>query len=85
MLERQGFTQAIAAITLPNEASVRLHERLGFRHAGTYGQVGCKLGAWQDVGLWQRPLARRPPPTRPSPLPLSCGHLRLGNRQSIRV
>jgi phosphinothricin acetyltransferase len=57
LLERQGFTQAIAAIALPNEASVTLHERLGFRHAGTYGQVGFKLGRWWDVGLWQRALA----------------------------
>jgi phosphinothricin acetyltransferase len=57
LLKAQGFTQAIAAIALPNDASVRLHERLGFRHAGTYERVGHKLGAWWDVGLWQRPLA----------------------------
>lgn len=57
MLEARGFTQAIAAITLPNPASVRLHERLGFERAGTYAQVGWKFGAWHDVGLWQRPLA----------------------------
>ena len=57
-LEAQGFTQAIAAITLPNDASVGLHERLGFTSAGVYRQVGWKLGAWHDVGLWQRPLAR---------------------------
>lgn len=56
-LEANGFTQAVAAITLPNEASVRLHERLGFALAGTYRQVGWKLGAWHDVGLWQRALA----------------------------
>lgn len=49
----QGFTQAIAAITLPNEASVALHEKVGFRQVGTYHQVGYKLGAWYDVGLWQ--------------------------------
>ncbi len=57
LLEAQGFTQAIAAITLPNEASVRLHERLGFVSAGTYRDVGHKFGAWHSVGLWQRPLA----------------------------
>jgi L-amino acid N-acyltransferase YncA len=67
-LEAQGFTQAIAAITLPNEASVRLHERLGFVQAGTYRQVGWKLGAWHDVGLWQRPLAQAAmPPAEPAP------------------
>lgn len=69
LLERQGYTQAIAAIALPNESSVVLHERLGFRHAGTYGQVGFKLGRWWDVGLWQRPLAAAPAePAEPLPL-----------------
>jgi phosphinothricin acetyltransferase len=68
MLERQGFTQAIGAISLPNEASVRLHERFGFRHAGTYREVGYKLGGWHDVGLWQRPLAApAEPPEEPRP------------------
>jgi phosphinothricin acetyltransferase len=57
ILEAQGFTQAIAAITLPNEASVRLHEAHGFRRAGVYEQVGWKLGEWRSVGLWQRALA----------------------------
>ena len=52
LIEAQGFTQAIAAISLPNPASVRLHERLGFERAGTYRQVGWKLGGWHDVGLW---------------------------------
>lgn len=66
MLEAQGFTQAIAAITLPNDASVRLHERLGFERAGTYRQVGWKLGEWHDVGLWQKALAAAGnPPAEP--------------------
>jgi phosphinothricin acetyltransferase len=68
-LTAQGFTQAIAAITLPNEPSVQLHEAAGFRPAGVYRQVGFKLGAWYDVGLWQRPLAAvRPTPDEPKPL-----------------
>jgi L-amino acid N-acyltransferase YncA len=67
-LTAQGFTQAIGAITLPNEPSVRLHERLRFRRAGIYAQVGWKLGEWRDVGLWQRPLAeQRTPPDEPRP------------------
>jgi L-amino acid N-acyltransferase YncA len=57
LLEAQGFTQAIGAITIPNEASMRLHEALGFASAGTYQKVGFKLGEWRSVGLWQRPLA----------------------------
>jgi phosphinothricin acetyltransferase len=67
-LEAQGFTQAIAAITLPNPASARLHEKLGFERAGTYRQVGWKLGEWHDVGLWQRALApAAAPPAEPRP------------------
>ena len=56
-LERQGFVHAIAAITLPNDPSVRLHERMGFERTGTYRAIGHKNGRWLDVGLWQRPLA----------------------------
>jgi len=68
MLEAQGFTQAFGAITLPNPASVALHERLGFARAGTYTKVGWKQGGWWDVGLWQRPLAPATvPPTDPKP------------------
>lgn len=63
VLEMQGYAQAIAAITLPNQASVILHERLGFRQAGTYEKVGFKFREWRSVGLWQRalcPLSTRP-------------------------
>ena len=38
-LEAQGFTQAIAAISLPNAASVRLHEKHGFAEADDIGRV----------------------------------------------
>ncbi len=57
VLEAQGYTQAIAAITLPSPGSVWLHERFGFRQVGTYEEVGFKLGEWRSVGLWQRALA----------------------------
>jgi phosphinothricin acetyltransferase len=59
MLARQGYAAAIGAIALPNDASVALHERLGFFHTGTYRQVGFKKGEWLDVGLWQKELAPR--------------------------
>lgn len=67
-LEAQGFTQAIAAITLPNHASLKLHEWLGFTEAGVYRNVGFKLGEWRSVALWQRalaPLLDRPEEPRP--------------------
>ncbi|MBF8739570.1 arsinothricin resistance N-acetyltransferase ArsN1 family B [Pseudomonas guariconensis] len=53
ILARQGFNAAYAGIALPNAGSVGLHERLGFRHIGTFPQVGFKLGQWHDVGYWR--------------------------------
>ncbi|MEZ5965682.1 MAG: N-acetyltransferase family protein [Planctomycetota bacterium] len=50
---RRGFRTAIGGITLPNDGSVRLHEGLGFRHVGTFRNVGHKFGRWHDVGFWQ--------------------------------
>jgi phosphinothricin acetyltransferase len=60
ILTGQGFRNAFAGIALPNEASVALHERMGFTHLGTYSRVGYKLGAWHDVGWWQKCLADAP-------------------------
>ena len=53
VLRAQGFFNAYAGITLPNAASVGLHEAVGFTHLGIYEKVGYKLGAWHDVGWWQ--------------------------------
>lgn len=47
------FHTAIAGITLPNPASVGLHESLGFKPVGVMREVGYKLGSWWDVGWWQ--------------------------------
>lgn len=46
----------IAVIALPNEASVGLHEKLGFEKVAHYKEVGFKLGEWIDVGSWQKML-----------------------------
>ena len=59
LLETQGFVTAVAGIALPNEASVRLHEKLGFRLLGVERGVGFKFGRWVDVARWQRDLAPR--------------------------
>jgi phosphinothricin acetyltransferase len=59
LLERQGFVTVVAGIALPNEASVALHEKLGFALSGVERGVGFKLGEWVDVGRWQRDLAPR--------------------------
>ena len=43
----------IAGISLPNDASIRLHEKLGFRKIGHFEEVGYKFGRWIDVGYWE--------------------------------
>jgi L-amino acid N-acyltransferase YncA len=53
LLAEQGFRIACAGVTLPNEASVGLHEALGFQPVGVYRRIGFKFGAWRDVGWWQ--------------------------------
>ena len=58
-----GYFQAVAGITLPNDASVGLHEALGFVAATCYRNVGHKQGAWRDVGYWQ--MALQPLQTHP--------------------
>ena len=43
----------IGGVALPNDASVRLHEKLGFRPIALFKEVGFKFGRWVDVGYWE--------------------------------
>lgn len=52
-LRGDGAHLAVAGITLPNPASVRLHEKLGFEAVGTFSEVGRKFDRWHDVGFWE--------------------------------
>lgn len=52
-LEAQGFKTLLAVIAMPNPASERLTESLGFAKVGVLRRVGWKLGRWHDVGYWQ--------------------------------
>lgn len=52
-LRASGVRTIIAGITLPNDASVALHERFGMTRVATFEKVGYKHGAWHDVGYWQ--------------------------------
>ena len=61
-----GYFQAFAGIALPNDASVALHESVGFEPLGVYRRVGFKLGAWRDVGWWQKELQPTPTTTTPA-------------------
>ena len=44
----------IGGVALPNEASVKLHERCGFKKVAHFSEVGKKFGKWIDVGFWQK-------------------------------
>jgi L-amino acid N-acyltransferase YncA len=59
LLEKQGFTSVVAGITLPNAASVALHEKLGFAACATYRDTGFKMGDWRTVQVYSRDLAPR--------------------------
>jgi L-amino acid N-acyltransferase YncA len=61
LLVHQGVYVVCAGVTLPNEASVALHESLGFVPVGVYKRVAWKFGAWQDVGWWQMQLVEADP------------------------
>jgi phosphinothricin acetyltransferase len=66
-LRAQGFHVATAGIVVPNDASVGLHEAVGFERVAFYPAIGWKAGAWRDLGWWQLRLAEpdgRPPEPR---------------------
>jgi phosphinothricin acetyltransferase len=53
-LRKRGVHAAMGGIALPNPASVRLHEKLGFQKVAHFREVGFKFGAWIDVGYWEK-------------------------------
>ncbi|HEX6509591.1 MAG TPA: arsinothricin resistance N-acetyltransferase ArsN1 family B [Chloroflexota bacterium] len=57
-LQERGFHTAIGGILVPNNASVALHEALGFEKVAHFCQVGWKFGKWHDVGYWELILGR---------------------------
>jgi L-amino acid N-acyltransferase YncA len=67
VLRRQGYFKACAGITLPNPASVGLHEAVGFKLIGVYRGIGYKLGSWHDVAWYEtelQPEIANPPEPR---------------------
>lgn len=52
-LAERGCHLVIGGIALPNEASVALHEKLGYEKVAHFREVGFKFGRWLDVGYWQ--------------------------------
>jgi phosphinothricin acetyltransferase len=52
-LKAAGVHAVIGGVALPNEASVRLHEKFGFRKVAHFSEVGFKFERWIDVAYWQ--------------------------------
>lgn len=53
-LVERDIHAAMGGIVLPNEPSVRLHEKFGMKQVAHFEQVGYKFGRWLDVGYWQK-------------------------------
>jgi L-amino acid N-acyltransferase YncA len=56
--KKHGFREMVGVITLPNPASIALHEALGFKLVGVNTNIGYKFGRYIDVGMWQLSLGQ---------------------------
>ncbi len=52
-LKEQNYHIVLGGLTLPNDASVKLHEKFGFKQVAHFKEVGQKFDKWLDVGFWQ--------------------------------
>jgi L-amino acid N-acyltransferase YncA len=64
-----NYQNALAGITLPNAASITLHEAMGFKRVALYERIGFKLGRWHDVAWYQLALQNSERPEEPIALP----------------
>ena len=58
-LSELGFHIAVAGITVPNDASIVLHKKLGFERIGRMKEIGRKFDQWHDVEFWQLKLTKK--------------------------
>ncbi len=57
LLAEETVHRAYGGVALPNDASVALHQRLGFKHAGSYHEVGFKFDKFWDVDWFEKDLS----------------------------
>lgn len=68
-LRLQRFRTLVSVVALPNPASIRLHQALGYRSVGVFHHVGWKLGRWHDTAWYELDLVRKDQPAaEPSPV-----------------
>lgn len=60
-LRAAKFRIAVAVITLPNDPSVRMHERIGYQPSGRLPAIGWKFDRWHDIGYWSLDLGGEDP------------------------
>jgi phosphinothricin acetyltransferase len=58
LLKRTELHTVLGVLTIPNEASVKLHEKFGFKQVASLNEVGLKFGKRQNVGIWQLHLGK---------------------------
>jgi len=56
----KGYHEALGVIALPNDLSIKLHEKLGFVKVAHLEKIGHKFNQWIDVGIWQKHLNWEP-------------------------
>lgn len=56
-LKANNIHSVIGGITLPNAASVAVHEKFGMKKVAHFTEVGFKFEQWLDVGYWQGTLS----------------------------
>ena len=81
MLVLQNIRTVFGIVTLPNTASERLHESLGFSRTGLYRNTGYKCGKWHDVVWFEKNIA----PHTPDPIPfIPIGKIAAGQLAAIQ-
>ncbi|SFD20636.1 GNAT family N-acetyltransferase [Algibacter pectinivorans] len=53
LLKQAKFHTVLGVLTIPNTASIKLHEKFGFKQVAHLEEVGFKFGEWQYIGIWQ--------------------------------
>lgn len=53
LLKEMNLHTVLGVLTIPNESSIKLHEKFGFEQVANLKEVGLKFGTWQNIGIWQ--------------------------------